>query len=42
MEFLIGFISILVVWQVLNNIKTNSELNEIKNELKRIERKINK
>ncbi|MCG0823275.1 hypothetical protein IMAU10591_03024 [Lactiplantibacillus plantarum] len=42
MEFLVGFISILTIWQVLNNIKTNSELNEIKNELKRIERKINK
>lgn len=42
MNGLLVFISILLIWQLLENTEMSEKLNDVKNDLKRIERKINK
>lgn len=42
MDYLLIFISLLLAWQLMNNIETSEKLDDVKTELKRIERKINK
>lgn len=42
MDGLLVFISILLAWQLLENIEMSEKLDDVKNKLKRIERKINK
>lgn len=42
MNGLLIFISLLLAWQLMNNIETSEKLDDVKSELKRIERKINK
>ncbi len=40
MNGLLVFISILLVWQLFENTEMSEKLNDVKNDLKRIERKI--
>ena len=40
MDGLLVSISILLVWQLLENMEMSEKLNDVKNNLKRIERKI--
>lgn len=40
MDGLLVFISILLVWQLFENTEMSEKLNDVKNDLKRIERKI--
>ncbi len=42
MDYLLIFISLLLAWQLMNNIEMSEKLDDVKSELKRIERKINK
>lgn len=42
MDGLLVFISILLAWQLLENIEMSEKLNDVKNNLKKIERKLNK
>lgn len=42
MDYLLIFISLLLAWQLMNNIEMSEKLDDLKTELKRIERKINK
>lgn len=42
MDGLLVFISILLAWQLLENIEMSEKLDDVKNDLKKIERKINK
>lgn len=42
MNYLLGFISLLLAWQLMSNIEMSEKLDDVKSELKRIERKINK
>lgn len=42
MDGLLVFISILLAWQLLENIEMSEKLDDVKNDLKRIERKLNK
>ncbi len=40
MNGLLVFISILLAWQIFNNISMSDKLDDVKQDLKRIERKI--
>ncbi|MCG0678291.1 hypothetical protein IMAU80009_02972 [Lactiplantibacillus plantarum] len=40
MDGLLVFISILLAWQLLENIEMSEKLDDVKNDLKKIERKI--
>lgn len=42
MDYLLIFISLLLAWQLMSNIEMSEKLDDVKSELKRIERKINK
>ncbi len=40
MDYLLIFISLLLAWQLMSNIEMSEKLDDVKQNLKRIERKI--